>query len=268
MSKSNIKLIPKKLLSASCLATLFSLYMPFVVYANPEDGVVSAGDATISHSENRTDIHQTSDKAVIDWRKFDIAPNETTEFHQPSSSSITLNRVNSHYASHINGQLKANGNIIIVNQNGILFGSNAKVDVNGIIATTADIDNDQFMNNSGRLKFDKPGKIDASIINNGNITAKEAGLVGLIAPKVINDGVIIANSGQIQLASGDNFTIDMYGDKLVEVSVSQELKEQLIYNKGLIEADGGKIIITAAAGKEIINNLIVIEGELKAPAVA
>ncbi len=233
------KLNKNALLSTSCLSIAFLL--PSIVFANPEGGVVSAGKATISNSKNMVNITQQTEKAVIDWRKFDIAPNETTKFNQPSSSSITLNRVNSTTPSNINGQLTANGNVIIVNQNGVMFGPKAKIDVNGIIATSIDIDNDKFMGVSNKFNFNKPGKQDAQIINKGTITAKEAGLVGMVAPSVINNGIIVANAGSVQLASGETFAIDMYGDKLMEVAVSDKLKTQLIANNGLIQADGGKV---------------------------
>ncbi len=267
MKRLQLTLIKNNLLAISCLTTLFALSIPDFAMANPEGGTISAGDAIIEKSGNRLDITQQSEKAIIDWRSFNVAPNELTQFHQPSSNSITLNRVNSNNSSYIQGQLVANGNIIIINQNGIIFSKNAKIDVNGIIATTIDIENNQFMKSTNQLSFNKPGKANASIINNGSITAKEAGLVGIIAPNVINNGVIIANSGQVQLASGDSFTIDLYGDKLLEVSVTERLKTQLIANNGLIQANGGKIILTAAAGKEIVDSLIEIKGELKAPAV-
>ena len=241
------------------------LLAPSLCLANPEGGVVSAGEATISESGSNLTINQASDKAVIDWRSFDIAPTEATKFNQPSPESVTLNRIHSDNASTIAGKLTANGNVVLVNQNGFLFTKDAVVDVNSIIATTSDIDNNDFMN--GKMEFTKPGNPEAMIINEGKITAKQAGLVGLVAPQVINNGHIVANGGRVQLSSGDTFTVDLYGDKLIEVAVSDKLKKQLVKNKGLIEAKGGKIILTAAAGKEIVDSLIVVEGELKAPAV-
>jgi len=241
------------------------LLVPSLCLANPEGGVVAAGEATITESGPNVTINQASDKAVIDWRCFDIAPNETTKFNQPSANSITLNRIHSDNASIIAGKLSANGNIVLVNQNGFLFTKDAVIDVNSIIATSSDIDNNDFMN--GKMEFNKPGSPDAMVINEGNITAKEAGLVGMVAPQVINNGQIVANGGTVQLSSGETFTVDMYGDKLMEVAVSSKLKKQLVQNKGLIEAGAGKIILTAAAGKEIVDSLIVVEGELKAPSV-
>lgn len=249
----------------TCLSSL--LCVANIARALPEGAEVKAGDVSFSQNANEMHIHQTTDKAIVDWRGFDIHKGELTQFHQPSSSSMTLNRVISKSPTKIDGTLRANGQIILLNQNGILFGNGAVVDVNGIIAATNDIDNNQFMSSNNKLEFIKPGSPSAQIINDGKITAAEAGLVGFIAPEVINNGRIIANAGKVILASGETATIDMYGDKIIEVAVSETLKKQLIENKGLIEADGGKIILTAAAGKEIVESLINIEGELKSSSI-
>jgi filamentous hemagglutinin family protein len=264
---TNIRDISKR--GMAVMLSVALALQPVFAYANPQGGVVSAGQATISESGKKLVVNQASDKAVIDWRGFDIAPGETTQFTQPSSSSIALNRVNSNSPSTINGNLTANGNIVILNQNGVMFGAGAKVDVNGLIATTADIGNGAFMNSTGKLAFDKAGNNpDAAIVNNGIITAADAGLVGFVAPNVINNGIIVAKLGKIQLASGDTATVDMYGDHLMEVAVSDNVKSQLVANSGLIEADGGKVALTAAAGQNIINSLITNNGVLRAQSVS
>ena len=247
-------------------AALFCV-APMTALANPVGGSVSAGQAAISESGKTLDITQQSDKAVIDWRGFDVASDETTRFNQPSSSSLTLNRVNSNSASHIDGNVTANGNIVIVNQNGVMVGAGAKVDVNSLVVTTADTSNDAMMNSNGKLTFDKPGNPTASIVNNGTITAKEAGLVGFVAPNVVNNGVITAKLGRVQLASGDTATVDMYGDGLMEVAVSDQVKSQIVTNSGTIQADGGTIALTAAAGQHIVNSVITNKGSLQAQSV-
>ncbi len=235
------------------------------LWANPKDGVVSAGQAVISAMGKKLDIRQSSDRAVIDWRGFDIAPDEHTQFYQPGSNSLVLNRIIGDKTSLINGKLTANGKVFIVNQNGIIFGKDARVDVNALLATSADIGNDNFMN--GRLFFDKTGKPDAAIINEGNITAGNMGLVGLVAPHVVNSGTLKARLGKVQLASGDATTVDLYGDGLLEVQVSNKVKSQLVANTGVIEAQGGEIALTAAAGRDIVNSVISVGGTLNAQSV-
>src|SRR5476649_2159328 len=118
---------------------------PVAVFANPQGGTVSSGSASIVTLGNTLDINQTSQRAVIDWRSFNIAPNETTNFNQPNANAVTLNRVNNGNPSEILGNLHANGDVILVNPNGVFFGQGSKVDVNGLVATTANISNSAFM---------------------------------------------------------------------------------------------------------------------------
>lgn len=233
--------------------------------ANPVDGVVVGGSATISEAGKTLTVDQHTNRAIVDWRSFDIEVDETTRFNQPHSGAVALNRVNNNDPSKIMGTLSANGNIILVNPNGVFFGKDSKVDVNGLVATTADIANDKFM--AGGTHFDKPGNPNATITNAGTITAKEAGLVGLVAPNVVNSGVITAKLGRVQLASGDTTTVDLYGDGLLEVKASDALTSQLVEHSGVINAEGGTIALTAAAGRELVNSTIKVTGELHAPSV-
>jgi filamentous hemagglutinin family protein len=254
-------------LSAAILtAILFAATTTKSAHANPADGVVAAGSATISEAGKKLDVHQASDRAVIDWRSFNIDVDEHTQFHQPSASAVAVNRVNSTDPSQVMGRLSANGNVVLINPNGVFFGRDSRVDVNGLIATTADIENNQVMQ-GGKLHFTKPGNPTATITNQGTITAKQAGLVGLVAPNVENDGVIAARLGKVQLASGDQMTVDLYGDGLMELAVSDTVEAQLVKNTGTITAEGGTIALTAAAGRQIVDSLVQIEGELTAPTV-
>lgn len=196
-------------------AGVFALGMAKPIMANPLDGEVVAGDATITTpTTDTTIITQNTQNVVINWGSFSIAPNETTQFVQPDINSWALNRVvGSADPSIIAGTLTANGNIAIINPDGIIFSQGARVDVNGLIATTADIDNEAFMR--GDLSFNLVGNPAASIINEGNITIGDYGLAAFVAPGVRNSGVITARFGTISLAAGNMFTLDMYGDGLV-----------------------------------------------------
>ncbi len=245
--------------------SIAALLLSSAAYAGPSGGVVQAGSASIAQSGKNTHIQQHSDKIVIDWQGFDVAADELAQFHQPSSKAVALNRVNSQSASRIAGQLKANGNIMLVNPNGVVFEHGSKVDVNGLIATSSNIENADFM--AGKFDFTPSGNPNAAIINHGTITAKQAGLVGLVAPRVENHGTITAKLGRVELASADRFSVDLYGDGLMAIEVSDAVRDQLIANTGSINAEGGTIALSAAAGREIVNSLIRVEGELKAPTV-
>ncbi|MDF2965513.1 MAG: hxuA 4, partial [Rickettsiaceae bacterium] len=89
---------------------LLSLYAT-IALANPEGGEVIRGEALITTLPDSLVVTQTTDRAVIDWRSFNIEVNQRTHFTQPSKDSITLNRVGGDFVSQIDGSLTANGNL-------------------------------------------------------------------------------------------------------------------------------------------------------------
>jgi len=236
-----------------------------IAFANPSGGSVSAGSATIISSGSMLTINQSTNRATIDWNSFNIDSGESTVFNVPTSHSMTLNRIGGQDPSQIFGKLSSNGKLYLVNPNGFIFGKGSTVNVGGILATTADIKTKDFM--KGHMNFNAPGKADAAIVLNGTISAAEAGLAGFVAPTVINNGVISAKLGRVTLASGDTLTMDMYGDNLVNVAVSNETAQHLAANNGLVIADGGTIAMTAAAGKNIVNGVVSNAGILQAASV-
>lgn len=232
--------------------------------ANPHNGTVVHGSATIEHQSNTTTITQTTNKGVINWEGFSISENEITQFKQPSSSSVTLNRVTGSDPSALMGKLTANGQVILVNPNGIVFGPNAIVDVGGLIASTANITNEDFMND--RYIF-KDAPIGSSIENYGDITVQDAGLVALVAPTVENHGVIRAEMGTVIIGGAESFTIDPYGDGLITFDAGALIDEANIQNKGEIRANGGTVMITAQATKDLMESLINVDGYVEATTV-
>jgi len=246
------------LLLSSCVSAL----MPLTAQANPEGGVVAAGSATISSAGNTLTINQSTDRAIIDWRSFNIAPNETTRFVQPSSSSHTLNRVNDTSRSVIEGTIQANGNITIINPNGVFFSRGSVVDVAGLTATSADTSNADFM--AGRVQHNVAGGSDAKIINEGSITVRDAGLAAFVAPGVENNGTITARLGKVKLAAGETFTLDMAGDGQMQVAVSADQLRTQVANSGAIIADGGSVHLTTTAARTIVDSLITNTGVIEA----
>ena len=252
---------------AIALVTAFSVaFTSVTAYANPQGGVVAAGQANIVYSGNQLNINQSSNNAIINWSSFNVSPNESVVFNQPSASSLTLNRVNDINPSTIEGQITANGTVVIANPNGVLFTPTSKIDVSGLIATSANIADKDFM--AGNMNFSQPGNPNASVVNQGTITAADAGLVGFVAPSVENKGTINARLGKVTLASGDSFTLDMLGDQLISVAVSSDqLPKQLVANSGTIQADGGTVTMTAAAAGSVINSLVNNTGVIRANSV-
>ncbi len=231
-------------------------------YANPVGGTVAAGSAGISASGNVEDITQTTDQAVINWQSFNIAPNETTKFIQPSSSSVTLNQIGGNSPSRIFGHLSANGNIALLNSNGVLFRPGSQVNVNSLMTTTSGVSNAALA--PGPMMFKQAG----NHVNHGTITAAQAGLVGLVAPNALNNGTITAKLGTVKLHARDRLTLDFYGDGLLSIGVRHAVQKKLLARRRAISTASGRISLTAAAGEHIVNSLIKVPGQLATPAVA
>lgn len=173
-------------MKANYYLTLFiiaSLIFPTnYVLAAPSGGKVARGNASISQKDKHTQINQSSNRAVINWNKFDIAKNESVNHKMPNSKAAALHRVTGGDISKISGELSSNGNIFLVNPSGVIINKGAKINTNSFVATTSDISNDDFM--GGRYNFQAPTNTKAAIINEGNISVSEKGYAALVAPTV------------------------------------------------------------------------------------
>mgnify|MGYP002624158149 CR=1 FL=1 len=216
-----------------------SLLQSSLLYANPNGGTVVAGSAAIGQSGNTLTIQQFSDRAVINWQDFSIQPGETTRFIQPDSSSAVLNRVTGGNPSAILGTLEANGNVYVINPNGILVGANASVNVNGLVASTLDVNNSMFMQ-GGDLTFQ--GSSRAGVANYGTIRALE-GDIYLIGATVENHGTLQAASGRVGLAAGQSVQIiDSAHPSLVVRATEESIGGTGIHNTGIVEAAQAELI--------------------------
>lgn len=215
-----------------------------------------------------------TDKAIINWNGFSINVNELVKFIQPSSSAIALNRVIGADPSVILGQLTANGRVFLINPNGILFGSSAKVDAAGLLATTLNIKNDDFM--AGRYLFTQDAsKLPSYVVNKGEIKIADNGFVFLVAPAVSNEGLIIANLGKAAMGAGNKLTLDFFGDGLINYAIEGKILEQVtgpdgnplssaVSNTGTIKADGGQVLLTADASNQLLSSVINQTGIIEA----
>jgi len=245
------------------LSPLALVALSGVTLADPLGGVVVSGQASISQpAAGHTVIQQTTNKAIIDWQSFNIGAGEHTQFIQPSTDSITLNRVTSGGASEILGRLTANGGIMLINQHGIIIGQGAEIDVGSLVGSAADLSNDDF--NAGNYHFNKGAQAAARIENHGRIQTRSAGSVALVAPYVSNHGTITAHLGRIQLASGNTWTLDMGG--MVKLALEDKVAGSLI-QAGLIEADGGHIELTANVVETMLHQALQIGGTTRAHTV-
>src|SRR5580698_37330 len=228
-------------------------FTPILALANPTGGQVVAGQATIATpNANGLVISQASQAAIINWQQFSIGKGQYVQFLQPSSSSVVLNRVVGGNASSILGSLNANGQVFLVNPNGIFFGKSASLDVQGIVASTLDISNGNFL--TGNYVFDKgTGATDASVVNQGNISTHNGGYVVLAGDYAENDGIIQARSGHVVLASGAKTTLTLSGNSLVNFAVNSATLAQLAGtdNTGSLIADGGTAVMTADVANQL-----------------
>ncbi len=231
--------------------------------AAPTDGVVTAGTASISQSGTVTEIHQSTPKAAINWQSFGIQAGETVNFRQPDASSITLNRVIGNEKSVIDGALNANGKVFISNPNGAIIGKNAQINVGTLVATTANISNDDFMN--GRYQFH--GGSQGAIENLGHISVPEGGVVALIAPIVKNGGTITAPKANVLLASAESFSITLPDNGSFAYTLDKGTLQGLVDNGGAILADGGRVVLTSKGVDTVKKSLIKHSGVIEANTV-
>jgi filamentous hemagglutinin family protein len=225
----------------------------------PTGGTVTAGAATISNGAGTVTIDQSSQATAINWDAFGIAQGNSVTFRQPNAQSVALNRVIGSDPSVILGNLNANGRVFLVNPNGVLFGQGAQVNVGGLVASTLNLTDADFM--AGRYNFS--GTSGAAVLNRGSITAADGGYVALLGADVSNQGTIVARLGTVALAAGQGVTLDVAGDGLLNVTIDKGAVNALVSNGGMIRADGGHVLLTAqAAGqllRTVVNNTGVIE---------
>src|SRR5579859_5840243 len=218
---------------------------PLMALANPTGGQVVGGSATINTpNANATVVNQTSQNAAINWQQFSVGADQYVQYIQPNSSAIVLNRVIGSNPSSIFGNITANGQVFLINPNGILFAPGASLDVAGLVASTQDISTADFM--AGRYNFTKAaGAPDATVINQGTLSAN-SGYVVLAGDYVENDGVIQAQSGRVVLAAGNSATLTLNGNQLISYTVDSATLARLagVSNTGQITADGGAVVMT------------------------
>ncbi|MDQ0464389.1 filamentous hemagglutinin family protein [Caulobacter ginsengisoli] len=248
-----------RLVASSALAGLLALSLAGVAQALPTQGAVVAGSATIAAAPGALVITQTSRGAVINWQGFSIARGESVQFVQPNARSVVLNRVLGSDPSVILGQLSANGQVFLVNPNGVLFGASSQISVGGLVASTLQIDDADFM--AGRYRFAGAGT--GSVVNQGVIDA-DGGSVVLLGGSVSNQGVISARLGAVSLAAGDVVTLDVAGDGLLNVQVDAGAVSALVENGGMIRADGGRVLLTARSANALLGSAVNNTGVIQA----
>ncbi|MEM7261677.1 MAG: filamentous hemagglutinin N-terminal domain-containing protein [Planctomycetota bacterium] len=206
------------------LALSLPLLLALTMLASGQDVVVSdvpSGAASVDVDGHHTTI-TASDGAIIEYHQFGVGAGNVVQFVQPDSMSRVLNRVVGSDPSLILGRLEANGNVYLVNPAGVIFGPHALVDVSGLVAAAAQMDNLDFTNGVDRFTGTQ-----GHVANSGRISA--ASFAHFVGRTVANDGVILAPNGVVTLTSGATVYLKELGSEL------------------LVEVDGGAVPISASS---------------------
>ncbi|KAF6590645.1 filamentous hemagglutinin N-terminal domain-containing protein, partial [Cronobacter sp. EKM101R] len=250
-------------MALSMLTVMIMMVHPVTAANLPTGGQIVAGSGSIqTPSGNQMDIHQNSQDMVANWHSFDIGKGSTVQFYQPNSSATALNRVVGGGESQIMGNLKANGQVFLVNPNGVLFGKGASVSTSGFVATTRDIENDDFINH--RYTFSGEQKAGAAIVNQGALTTTPGGYIVLAADKVSNNGTIRTPSGKAVLAATDRVTLQLDNGGLTSVQVTGDVVNALVENRGLVSASDGQVYLTAHGRDMMMNTVLNVSGVVEA----
>lgn len=217
----------------------------------PQGGVVAAGTASISQAApNQLNINQLSQQAVINWNSFNIGGQASVNFVQPNSTASILNRVLSAEPSQIFGQLRANGQVYIVNPNGIVFGSGSRVDAGAIVASTLNITDANFM--AGNNHFVR-GSATGTITNQGKLTSAPGGYVALLGATVNNAGTITTPHGSAILAAADKLQLPVSKSGLITLVLEPATVNAAVVNspEGVISTPDGQVYLSASAANRL-----------------
>ena len=242
-------------------------------------GWVNANAPVQSNKDGRVNvaIQQTADKAVLNWETYNVGRNTTVEYQQQSNWSV-LNRVNDPNGrpSQIRGQIKADGTVLIVNRNGVIFTGSSQVDTRNLVAAAANVTDDQFRkglygdnatptftNAGGKIKVEAGAQISTRAPQS---VTQGGGYVLLVGTEVENAGTITTPKGQTQLAAGDSFIIRKgvgTDGNSTSTTRSNEIAPQFVanstagyvVNNGLIAANQGDITL---AGRDVAQNGVAI----------
>ncbi|HHM2304781.1 TPA: filamentous hemagglutinin N-terminal domain-containing protein, partial [Haemophilus influenzae] len=241
-ARMKVRHLALKPLSA-ILLSLGVTSIPQSVLASGLQGMdVVHGTATMQVDGNKTIIRNSVD-AIINWKQFNIDQNEMVQFLQENNNSAVFNRVTSNQISQLKGILDSNGQVFLINPNGITIGKDAIINTNGFTASTLDISNENIKARNFTLEQTKD-KALAEIVNHGLITVGKDGSVNLIGGKVKNEGVISVNGGSISLLAGQKITISDIINPTITYSIAAPENEAI--NLGDIFAKGGNINVRAA----------------------
>jgi filamentous hemagglutinin family protein len=242
--------------------------------------VVSTGatpGSSVSTGQH-TVVSQGTQRAIFDWSSFNIGAGASVTFNQPNATSLAVNRISGGRTT-IDGALTANGHVMLLNQNGVLFGQTAVVNVGSLTASTgrlASTDDAAFIDPAnGHLAVSIIGAVSGEIKNQGTITVGSQGLVAFVAPSVVNSGTITAIGGRITLAGAQEATVSLNGglyeivvDKGIGGSSAKNIVEVVegVTQTGTLNTgtSAGRIVMSALDASNVASGAINLEGVQRA----
>ncbi|MGV0908443.1 two-partner secretion domain-containing protein, partial [Martelella sp. FOR1707] len=235
----------------------------------PGGASVVSGAASIETTGSAMTVRQGSERAIVNWNDFSIGQGNRVDFVQPDVHSAILNRVTGNTRSSIAGALSGNGQVFLVNPNGIAITPTGTIKAGGgFVASTLDITNDDFM--SGNMVFRGNGA-SSTVSNEGVVTIGRGGYAALMGGKVKNSGLIAVPYGKAGLGAGEEITLDLSGDGFMQVAVPSSLiddGEALVENSGTVTAEGGVIVMKAATLRAAARNAVNLSGVAEARSVS
>jgi filamentous hemagglutinin family protein len=228
--------------------------------ALPQGSSVNSGSVAVSSSGSQMALLQTTDKASVNWQSFNIGSNASVNIVQPSASAVMLNRVVGNDPSQILGKLSANGQVILLNPNGIAFGKDGSVTASSFTASTFALSEQDFAANV--YKYQRNGST-AQVVNQGTIQTQSGGFVALVGASVTNEGKITAPQGDVVLAAAESVTlpaatptqattpanVSVRMSKRVRLEVAPAAINTAVNNaqSGVIVTEGGQVLMQAAS---------------------
>ena len=249
--------------TSRALVAATAILSALTVQAGPSGGQVTAGDGSISQAGAVTTINQQSQNLNLNWQSFNVAAHETVNFVQPSATATAVNRILDTNGSQIMGNINANGQVYLINPNGILFGQNAQVNVGALVASTLDTNTNL---SSGTQVFAGTGQ--GSIDNQGLITASNGGFVALIGNQLSNQGTITTPEGTTALGAGNKVSLTFTNNQLLDLQVDESVLNSQTENGGVIKANGGIALLSAGAKDALVASVVNNTGLIQAQSVS
>jgi filamentous hemagglutinin family protein len=231
--------------------------------ALPTGAVVNTGKLAISTQGAAMTIQQTTDKASVNWNAFNIGSGASVNVQQNSVNSVLLNRVVGNDPSQILGKLTANGQVVLVNPNGIVFGKDGSVAAGAFTASTFGISEQDFAN--GKYNYTRNGSTAAVTVENGASLSATAhgGYVALIGASVDNQGTISTQGGSVLMVAGEKAALPEAMTSNVSVPLSGKVRLELlpstintmVSNSGTITTEGGQVLMQAAALSDAVASI-------------